>query len=52
MIGDEGATALCEALKINASLTSANLSFNQLGPDAEQLLRDAVAAKVGFDLRL
>ena len=48
----EGIKALADAVSVSASLTSANLSFNQLGRDAEQLLRDAVAANVEFDLRL
>ena len=51
-LADEGAKSLAEALRVNVSLTSANLSFNQIGPNSEHLLRDAVAAKVGVDLRL
>jgi len=50
-IGDDGAAALAEALRSNTSLmTLYLLDGNGISGQGEQLLRDAVAGRVGFEL--
>ena len=52
-IGDDGAAALAEALRSNTSLTLLYLYGNDgIGEQGKQLLRDAVAGREGFELRL
>jgi len=52
-IGNDGAAALAEALRSNTSLTLLNLMGNDgIGEQGEQLLRDAVAGREGFELLL
>ena len=51
-IGSEGAKVLAPAIRDSHSLTAADLRFNQLHDDAEQLVRESVKDRVGFDLKL
>ena len=57
-IGADGAAALAEALRSNTSLTQLDLEYacwldgNGVGEQGKQLLRDAVAGRQGFKLRL
>ena len=51
-IGDDGAAAIAEALRSNTSLTMLGLKDNGIGEQGKQLLRDAVAGREGFKLRL
>ena len=37
-IGDDGAKALAEALKVNAVLTELNLNWNEIGPVGAEAL--------------
>ena len=50
-IGDEGATAIAEALKVNAVLTHLNLENNRsISDKGKKQLRDAVQGRAGFKL--
>ena len=49
-IGDEGAKALAEALKVNTTVKKLLLANCGIGEQGEQLLRDAVAGREGFGL--
>ena len=51
-IGDDGAKAIAEALKVNAVLTKLNLKFNDMGDAGNKALRDAVRGRSGFELEL
>ena len=52
-IGDDGAAALAQALRSNASLTKLDLDLhNNIGEQGKQLLRDAVAGRQGFALSI
>ncbi len=51
-VGATGAKALGEALKLNGSLTSLNVSLNGLDSASKELLRDAVKDRSGFKLEL
>ena len=52
-IGDDGAAALAEALRSNTLLTKLAIYGNGgIGEQGKQLLRDAVAGREGFELRL
>jgi len=52
-IGNDGAAAFAEALRSNTSLTQLWLQDNRgIGKRGKQLLRDAVAARQGFDLAI
>ena len=51
-IGDDGTAALAEALRSNTSLTLLYLSNRGIGEQGKQLLRDAVAGREGFRLRV
>ena len=50
-IGDEGAKAIAEALKVNAVLTKLWLGSNNLGNAGKQV-QDAVKGRSGFELEL
>ena len=49
-IGDDGAKAIAEALKVNAVLTELNLENNNLGDAGEKAVREAVKDRSGFEL--
>ena len=51
-IGVSGAKSAAAYVAVTTSLTSVDLSWNELGADEQQLVGDAVAGKVGFDLKL
>ena len=51
-IGDEGAIAIAEALKVNAVLTKLNLNYNSMGVAGETAVRDAVKDRSGFVLHM
>jgi len=51
-IGPSGASAIAEALKVNAVLTKLDLQFNQLNEDSKQLLRSVVRSRGIFELQL
>ena len=52
-IGADGAAALAEALRSNTSLRRLDLYDNDgIGEQGKQLLRDAVAGREGFELRV
>ena len=51
-IGPEGALAIAEALKINATLTTLVLRYNTMGDAGAGAVRDAVEDRTGFDLEL
>ena len=52
-IGDDGAKAIAEALKVNAVLTKLNLQYNStMGDAGKQAVRDAVKDRSGFELEL
>ena len=50
-LGPEGAAAIGEALKVNGSLTSLDVSYCDLDSASEELLRDAVKDRSGFELQ-
>ena len=47
-IGEQGAAAIAEALKVNSSLTQLGLEQNNIGQDAKKALREA--ARPGLQL--
>ena len=49
-IRDEGAKALAEALKVNATVKRLDIGGCGIGEQGDQLLRDAVADRQGFEL--
>ena len=51
-LGPEGAAAIGEALKVNGSLTSLNVSVNKLDDASKGQLRDIVKDRSGFQLRV
>ena len=51
-IGDDGAQAIAEALKVNPVLTKLDLEFNNLGDAGKKAVRDAVKDRSGFVLQL
>ena len=51
-IGDEGATAIGEALRGNGVLKSINLEYNNWGDEGKGAIWDAVSGRVGFELRM
>ena len=51
-IGDVGAKAIAEALKVNAVLTKLFLLGNKMGDAGEKAVRDAVKGRSGFQLYL
>ena len=51
-IGDDGAKAIAEALKVNPVLTKLNLKYNNLGDAGEKAVREAVKDRSGFVLEL
>ena len=51
-IGDEGAKAIAEVLKVNPVLTKLNLQANDLGDAGKKAVRDAVKDRSGFVLLL
>ena len=52
-MGDDGAKAIAEALKVNAVLTKLNLQYNRsMGDAGKQAVRDAVKDRSGFELEL
>ena len=51
-IGDEGAKAIAEALKVNPVLTKLDLEYNNLGDAGGKAVRDAVKDRSGFVLHL
>ena len=48
----EGAKVVAEMVAISHSLTAADLRCNALNDDDEQLLRECVKGREGFDLKL
>ena len=48
----EGITAIAEALKVTASLTQLNVSFNSMGEEGEAALRKAIEGRSGLELLL
>ncbi len=51
-IGPEGASALGEALKVNAVLTKLVIWGNNMGDAGKKALQDAVRGRSGFELML
>ena len=51
-IGDDGAKAIAEALKVNPVLTKLDLELNDLGNAGKKAVRDAVKDRSGFVLKL
>ena len=52
-IGDEGAEAIAEALKVNATLTKLNLEGNyNMGDAGKRAVRNAVKDRSGFVLEM
>ena len=51
-IGDDGAKAIAEALKVNPVLTKLYLWGNNMGETGEKAVRDAVKDRSGFVLEL
>ena len=51
-IGPSGASAIAEALKVNAVLTKLDLEYNRLDGESKQLLRNAVRSRDNFQLNL
>ena len=51
-IGDDGAKAIAEALKVNAVLTKLYLNYNDMGEAGKQAVQDAVKDRSGFVLEL
>ena len=51
-IGDDGAKAIAEALKVNPVLTKLDLRYNNMGDAGKQAVRDAVKDQSGFVLEL
>ena len=51
-IGNDGAKAIAEALKVNPVLTKLYLYNNNLGEAGEKAVRDAVKDRSGFVLEL
>ena len=49
-IGDDGARAIAEALKVNPVLTKLYLNNNNLGDAGEKAVREAVKDRSGFEL--
>ena len=50
-IGDDGAKAIAEALKVNPVLTKLDLRWNNnMGETGEKAVRDAVKDRSGFEL--
>ena len=49
-IGDDGAKAIAEALKVNPVLTKLYLWGNNMGETGEKAVRDAVKDRSGFEL--
>ena len=47
-----GAKALAPAISESSSLAAADLSRNELGDEAEQMLRESVKDRAGFNLEL
>jgi NLR family CARD domain-containing protein 3 len=41
-IGDQGATAIGEALKVNGALTKLTLGFNKIGPSGATSIAEAL----------
>ena len=51
-IGDDGAIAIAEALKVNAVVTKLSLWNDDLGDAGEKAVQDAVMGRSGFLLYL
>ena len=51
-IGDDGAKAIAEALKVNPVLTKLDLRYNNMGDAGGKAVRDAVKDRSGFELEL
>ena len=51
-IGEDGAKAIAEALKVNPVLTKLDLKVNGMGYAGEIAVRDAVEDRSGFVLEL
>ena len=51
-IGDEGATAIGEALRGNGVLNNIDLCYNDLGDEGKGVIRDAVSGREGFKLKM
>ena len=51
--GPEGAKAIADALRVNASLTELDVGYNSsMGDEGEEALRKAVEGRSGFKLIL
>ena len=51
-LGVGGGKAIGEALLVNASLTSLNAQYNQLGSEGEDALKEAAGGREGFKLEV
>ena len=51
-IGNDGAKAIAEALKVNPVLTKLDLRWNNMGDAWKKAVRDAVKGRSGFVLEL
>ena len=51
-IGDDGAKAIAEALKVNPVLTKLDLRYNNMGDAGGKVVREAVKDRSGFELML
>jgi hypothetical protein len=51
-IGPDGATALADALRVNAVLITCDVRFNNMGEEAKAVLQGAVKGREGFVLVL
>jgi hypothetical protein len=52
-IGPEGAKALADSLRVNASLTKLDVRYNSnMGEEGKTILRKAVEGRSGFELML
>ena len=51
-IGDDGAKAIAEALKVNPVLTKLYLQVNNLGDAGKKAVQEAVKGRIGFQLYL
>ena len=51
-IGTEGAKAVADALRVNGSLTRADVRWNAMRAEGEEVLRKAIEGRSGFELKL
>ncbi len=51
-IGTEGAKAVADALRVNGSLTRADVRWNAVRAEGEEVLRKAIEGRSSFELKL